>query len=77
MKQFVINKERACKRIKSVKNYIYTLLYVISKNLFNVYNGMTIYYGKEFKLSPIGYDFWTEIILCGLSFKIINRTCRF
>ena len=74
MKQLIIDKEKIIIKINKLKNYLYTLLYTIHKNIFIIYSGQTIFYKKGFSIAPIGNQWFTEIILFGFSIKIINRT---
>ena len=80
MKQIVINKENI---VKTVKNYLYTLctvrkkLCTVRKKLFRITSGQTTYYNKGFGIVPSGNQWYTEIVILGLSFKIINRTVHY
>lgn len=64
--EIVINKEKINRGINKLK-----------KNIFSIYDGQTTYYNKGLGICPSGYDFYTLIILFGIRFKIIKRTCRF
>ena len=74
MKPIVIKTETFTNRLRCTKNYIYTLLCAVFKNLLSWNNYQTTFYNNGFGIAPSGYEWGTELRLLGLKFKIVKRS---